>query len=82
MAFDAPWPNSIAALYGYRGYRSLMIRRSAMNTGTKVCKPLDTEVEQKKRWPQQDLHCSRWGVKTDVTVFCDVINKTHDLASL
>ncbi len=59
-----------------------MIRRSAMNTGTKVCKPLDTEVEQKKRWPQQDLHCSRWGVKTDVTVFCDVINKTHDLASL
>ena len=30
-----------------------MIRRSAMNTGTKVCKPLDTEVEQKNAGPNK-----------------------------
>ena len=52
-----------------------------MKTDTKVLSLSRLKVS-KKRWPQQDFHFIRLGVKTVVTVFCDVINKTHDLASL
>lgn len=68
-----------------------MIWRSAIKTVTKVvtkfvtkvCELLHTQGQQKTLAPTISTFWSfgRLGVKTDVTVLCDVINKTQDFVS-